>query len=63
MPQTTATPEAQEAASRDLEPMFAPRSIAVVGASRRPGSVGYAVTRNFIFGGYTGVVYPVNPRA
>ena len=63
MPQTTATPEAQEAASRDLEPMFAPRSIAVVGASRRPGSVGYAVTRNLIYGGSTGVVYPVNPRA
>jgi acetyltransferase len=43
--------------------MFAPRSVAVVGASRRPGSVGYAVTRNLIYGGYTGVVYAVNPKA
>lgn len=47
---------------RDLEPMFAPSSIAVVGASRRPGSVGYAVMRNLVYGGYTGVVYPVNPK-
>ncbi|HVP11764.1 MAG TPA: acetate--CoA ligase family protein [Phycisphaerae bacterium] len=43
--------------------MLAPRSIAVVGASRRPGSVGFAVMRNLIYGGYTGVVYAVNPKA
>ena len=43
--------------ARDLEPMFAPRSIAVLGASRREGSVGHAVLRNLIYGGYTGVIY------
>lgn len=48
---------------RDLEPMFAPRSIAVLGASRREGSVGHAVLRNLIYGGYTGVIYAVNPKA
>jgi len=48
---------------RDLEPMFAPQSIAVIGASRRPGTVGHAVLQNLIYGGYTGVVYPVNPKA
>lgn len=48
---------------RDLEPMLSPRSIAVLGASRREGSVGHAVVRNLIYGGYTGVVYPVNPKA
>lgn len=48
---------------RDLEPLFAPRSIAVVGASRTPGTVGNAVVRNLVHGGYTGVIYPVNPKA
>lgn len=48
---------------RDLEPMLAPRSIAVLGASRREGSVGHAVLRNLIYGGYTGVIYAVNPKA
>ncbi len=55
--------EANETVIRDLEPMFAPRSVAVIGASRRPGSVGHAVIRNLVYGGYTGVVYPVNPKA
>ncbi len=48
---------------RDLEPLFAPRSIAVVGASRTPGTVGNAIVKNLIYGGYTGTVYPVNPKA
>ncbi len=48
---------------RDLEPLFAPKSIAVVGASRTPGTVGNAIASNLVFGGYTGVVYPVNPKA
>jgi acetyltransferase len=53
----------QAAAQRDLGPLFRPRSIAVVGASRKVGSVGHAVVHNLIYGGYTGVIYPVNPRA
>lgn len=48
--------------ARDLEPLFCPRSVAVVGASRTPGTVGHAILKNLIFGGYTGVVYPVNPK-
>ncbi len=48
---------------RDLEPLFCPKSVAVVGASRDPTSVGHAITRNLIFGGYSGVVYAVNPKA
>ncbi len=55
--------EQKETRIRDLEPLFAPRSIAVIGASRKPGSVGYAISRNLIIGGYNGVVYPVNPKA
>ncbi len=42
---------------------MSPRSIAVIGASRTEGSVGHAVLRNLVFGGFTGVLYPVNPRA
>ena len=48
---------------RDLTQFFCPRSIAVVGASRKEGSVGHALVRNLIYGGYTGVIYPVNPKA
>src|SRR3972149_8812510 len=43
--------------------LFAPRSVAVVGASTRPESVGRAVFANILLHGYTGVVYPVNPKA
>lgn len=48
---------------RDLRPLFFPKSIAVVGASRKVGSVGHAVIRNLIYGHYTGVIYPINPQA
>lgn len=40
-----------------------PRSIAVIGAGRSPHSIGHAVLRNIVQGGFTGPVYPVNPRA
>ena len=40
-----------------------PRSIAVIGASRQSGSIGQLVFQNIMKGGYTGVVYPVNPKA
>ena len=40
-----------------------PRSIAVVGASNRPGSVGLAVFRNILEAEYNGILYPVNSRA
>ncbi|MCL6561228.1 MAG: acetate--CoA ligase, partial [Firmicutes bacterium] len=39
-----------------------PKSIAVVGASRSPGKVGNSVIKNLINSGYSGQVYPVNPR-
>ena len=46
-----------------LKPLFEPRSIAVVGASRRPGTIGHEIVRNLVNGGFTGPVYPVNPSA
>ena len=46
-----------------LSPLLSPRSIAVIGASRRPGTVGYQVVDNLVRHGFQGPVYPVNPRA
>ena len=40
-----------------------PASVAVIGASRRTGSVGRIILRNIITGGFSGPVYPVNPGA
>jgi acetyltransferase len=44
-----------------LEAFFQPRSVAVVGASDQPGSVGAAVFRNLRGGGFAGALWPVNP--
>lgn len=46
----------------NLDKMFQPKSIAVVGASETKGSVGWAVMRNLLQGGFQGEVHPVNPR-
>ena len=44
-----------------LESLFAPKSIAVIGASRSTEKVGSIVLRNLIAGGFSGVIVPVNP--
>ncbi len=46
-----------------LDALFRPSSVAVVGASRRPETIGYQIVDNLVRYGFTGVVYPVNPRA
>jgi len=46
-----------------LRHIFAPESVAVIGASRRRGSVGRAILDNIRAGGYEGRLYVVNPRA
>ncbi len=45
-----------------LTPLLAPRSVALVGASRRRHTVGNDLLRNLAPSGYTGAVHPVNPR-
>lgn len=45
-----------------LDPLLRPRSVAVVGASARPDSLGEWSLANLERGGYTGTSYPVNPR-
>ncbi len=47
---------------RNLEQLFRPRSIAVIGASDRPFSLGALVMRNLQAAGFDGPVWPVNPR-
>ncbi len=44
-----------------LGKIFRPKSIAVVGASEKEGSIGSALMRNLIEGGYPGDIYPINP--
>ncbi len=46
-----------------LSAFFQPSGVALVGASRDPAKLGYAVLRNLLQHGYTGPVYPVNPKA
>ncbi len=46
-----------------LESLLYPKSIAIIGASRTPGKVGYSVLENLIKSGYEGVIVPVNPNA
>ncbi len=45
-----------------LDPIFKPRSIAVLGASATPGSVGSIIMRNLLTNPFGGVVYPINPK-
>lgn len=47
----------------DIAALFYPRSVAVVGASRTPQTVGNDIVKNLVHQGYGGHVYPVNPKA
>jgi len=46
-----------------LRAFFEPRTVAVIGASRNPGTVGAAIFHNLAFGGFLGQVVPVHPSA
>ncbi len=46
----------------NLQSIFSPESIAVIGASRKEGAVGREVFSNILKGGYTGKLFPVNPK-
>jgi len=48
---------------RNLDKMFRPQSIAVIGASDKPNSVGSALMTNLLRAGFSGPIVPVNPRA
>ncbi len=48
---------------RPLDSLFSPRSIAVIGASRRRDSIGYSLLHNLVANEFAGAIYPVNPLA
>jgi len=53
----------KRAIAASILPLFFPRSIAVVGASTRTGSIGNTLFRNLIHTGFGGPVYPINPNS
>jgi acetyltransferase len=48
--------------TRNLDALFAPRAIALIGASNAPGSVGQVLARNLLSAGFAGPILPVNPH-
>lgn len=46
-----------------LDCLFRPKSVAVIGASPTPGKLGYDILSNVINAGFAGPIYPVNPKA
>lgn len=46
-----------------LDPIFKPKSIAIIGASREPNAIGYTVVKNLLTTRYEGKIYPINPNA
>ena len=48
--------------NQDLSYLFNPKSIAIIGASTTKGKVGNTVLNNIIKSGYSGKIYPINPR-
>ena len=51
------------AEARSVQRLLAPRSVAVIGASREEGTPGHELLRSLLTGGFTGPVWPVNPAA
>ena len=47
----------------NLDAIFSPKSVAVIGASTTPGKVGHDIFVNILKGGYQGTLFPVNPSA
>ena len=48
---------------RSMARLLRPTSVAVIGASRAPGTIGHELVTNLVTGGFEGPVYPVNPSA
>lgn len=49
--------------TRSLDPIFSPRNVAVIGASRKRDSIGFALIHNLLASEYAGAIFPVNPNA
>ena len=55
--------EPRNQSERPLDPIFSPRSIAVIGASRRRDSIGFSLLHNLVMSEFQGAIYPINPKA
>ena len=47
----------------DISYFFDPKSIAIIGASSKPGKVGNNVLKNIVESKYKGKLFPINPKA
>ncbi|MCB9915576.1 MAG: acetate--CoA ligase family protein [Planctomycetes bacterium] len=66
MARTQTPPRAPKRATdpaHSLDAVFRPRSVAVIGASKRRLQIGHQIVRNLVEGDFQGPVYPVNPKA
>jgi acyl-CoA synthetase (NDP forming)/GNAT superfamily N-acetyltransferase len=52
----------RRAVASSITAVFFPRTVAVIGADQPADSIGGAVQQHLMLGGYTGIVYPVNPE-
>jgi acetyltransferase len=48
--------------AQPLDAIFAPKSVAVIGATETPNSVGRTILENIQKGGFPGIIYPINPK-
>ena len=48
---------------KQIHALFNPESVAVIGASSKPGKIGHSILQNLLEAGFKGPVYPVNPKA
>ncbi len=51
-----------EQPAQQLEPFFNPKSVAIIGATQTPNTVGNTLTNNLISGKFKGKIYPINPK-
>ncbi len=57
------SPEAKSARVHQLDAIFRPKSVAVIGASTSKGAIGREIVHNLISGDFHGKLFPVNPKA
>jgi acetyltransferase len=62
MPKNAKPPTTVFRVERPLDTIFAPRNVAVIGATDKAGSVGQTILRNLIGSPFGGAVFPVNPH-
>jgi acetyl coenzyme A synthetase (ADP forming)-like protein len=60
---TAAAEREKRAVAASMLPLFFPRSVAIIGASNSPESIGGKLFRNLLLEGFTGPLYPVNPTS